>query len=45
MREPHRLLVIANETVEGAALHAAIRARADAGPVEALVVAPAYAAA
>jgi GABA permease len=41
MREPHRLLVVANETVEGAPLHDAIHARAEAGPVEVLVVAPA----
>ena len=41
MREPHRLLVIANETVEGTPLHDAIRARADEAPIEVLVVAPA----
>jgi len=41
MRESHRLLVIANESVEGAQLHHALRARAAAGPVEVLVVAPA----
>jgi hypothetical protein len=37
----HRLLVIANETVEGEALHDAVRARASGSGTEVLVVAPA----
>jgi hypothetical protein len=41
MHEPHRLLVIANETIEGQALHDAVRARAAAPRTEVLVVAPA----
>jgi hypothetical protein len=41
MNEPHRLLVIANETIEGQALHDAVRARAAAPRTEVLVVAPA----
>jgi GABA permease len=41
MQEPHRLLVIANETIEGQALHDAVRERAAAGRTEVLVVAPA----
>jgi GABA permease len=41
MQEPHRLLVIANETIEGQALHDAVRARAVAPRTEVLVVAPA----
>ena len=41
MPEPHRLLVIANETIEGQALHDAVRERAAAGRTEVLVVAPA----
>jgi GABA permease len=41
MQEPHRLLVIANETIEGQALHDAVRLRAAAGRAEVLVVAPA----
>ena len=39
--EPHRLLVIANETIEGEALHDAVRERASARRTEVLVVAPA----
>jgi GABA permease len=41
MPEPHRLLVIANETIEGQALHDAVRQRASARRTEVLVVAPA----
>jgi GABA permease len=41
MQEPHRLLVIANETIEGQALHDAVRARAAAPRTEVLVIAPA----
>jgi hypothetical protein len=39
--EPHRLLVIANETIEGQALHDEVRARAAVPRAEVLVVAPA----
>src|SRR3954462_15907228 len=41
MTDPRRLLVIANETVEGAALHDAIRSRAREGAIAVVVVAPA----
>jgi len=41
MTEPRRLLVIANETIEGAALHDAIRSQARDGAIEVVVVAPA----
>ena len=41
MTDPRRLLVIANETIEGTALHDAIRSRARDGAVEVVVVAPA----
>jgi GABA permease len=41
MQQPHQLLVIANETIEGQALHDAVRERAAARRTEVLVVAPA----
>jgi hypothetical protein len=41
MYESHRLLVIANETIQGDPLHHAIRERARAPRTEVLVVAPA----
>src|SRR3954454_23291879 len=41
MTVPRRLLVIANETIEGAALHDAIRSRARDGAIEVVVVGPA----
>jgi hypothetical protein len=39
--DPHRLLVVANETSEGGALHEAIRDRAGYARSEVLVIAPA----